>query len=221
MRKILLLEDRSQRQNDFLKTNNIQLNKYTVLDNKIDEKFISFMLKIKENEFDLNIYDVIIAHQSIFLNENRDVLGKLQNYCKKHKKALVLFSGGNETSYNNEDYEKLDLSSEEFYSKNLILFLEDFEKNNINIRILTFGNQWRLNIILSILEEINIFINMNKKEKVLFNSFKQRNRTFFNNIDTLNLELYNYQIVGNKIYLSEIMKLRDSIVTIIKDLVDE
>ena len=142
MRKILLIEDRSHRQKDFLRLSNINLNDYTdILDNKIDNKYEEFIKDIQNNSFDLSIYDVIIAHQSIFINDFKLILGKLKNYCKDNHKKLVLFSGGNETSYINDEYEELGLSSEDFYNQNLKLFLENFKQNKINIRILSFGNK--------------------------------------------------------------------------------
>lgn len=222
MRKILLIEDRAYRQNDFLKQIDINLDEYKdILDNKIDDKYIEFIKDIKNNNFDLSIYDVIIAHQSIFINEYKEILGKIKNYCKENNKALVLFSGGNETSYINDEYEELGLSSEVFYSQNLQLFLDDFRLNNINIRILTYGNRWKLNIMINILEQMNYFIDITSKEKVLHNVFERNNRVFFNNIDTLDINLYQYQKDGNKIYISEIIKLKDDILKHIKEMADE
>ena len=117
MRKILLIEDRSHRQKDFLRLSNINLNDYTdILDNKIDNKYEEFIKDIQNDSFDLSIYDVIIAHQSIFINDFKLILGKLKNYCKDNHKKLVLFSGGNETSYIDDEYEELGLSSEDFYN---------------------------------------------------------------------------------------------------------
>lgn len=222
MRKILLIEDRAYRQNDFLKQININLDEYKdILDNKIDDKYIEFIKDMKNNRFDLSIYDVIIAHQSIFINEYKEILGKIKNYCKENKKALVLFSGGNETSYMNDEYEELGLSSEVFYSQNLQLFLDDFRLNHINIRILTYGNRWKLNIMINILEQMNYFIDITSKERVLHNVFERNNRVFFNNINTLGIDLYQYKKDGNKIYISEIIKLRDDILKHIKEMADE
>ncbi|WP_121628763.1 hypothetical protein [Poseidonibacter antarcticus] len=220
MKKVLLIEDRPKRQKDFLESANIDLETYSdVLDNKIDSDFTNFMLKIKKDDFDLNIYEVVIAHQSIFINEDRVILGKLQSYCKKNKKSLVLFSGGNETSYSREDYELLHLSSEDFYSKNLILFLEDLRQDSINIRILSFGKQWKLNIILNILENVNIFIDNNADEDIDYDDFA--NKTKINLILGLDKKFYEMKIENNWVYLTEILKLRDSIINVVKELADE
>lgn len=220
MKKVLLIEDRPQRQKDFLKLSNIDLFKYSdILDNKINEDYEEFLAKIRANNFDLNVYDVIIAHQSIFVNEDKQILGKIQSYCKENSKALVLFSGGNETSYNIEDYEILYLSSEAFYSKNLILFLEDFEADNVNIRILTFGKQWKLNIILNILENVNIFIEENIDNDIDYDDFA--NKTKINLIFDLEENFYQMHREDNWIYLSEILKFRDSIINVIKEFINE
>lgn len=222
MRKILLIEDRSHRQNNFLEQVNINLDDYKdILDNKIDDKYDEFIKDMQRDNFDLSKYDVIIAHQTIFINEYKLILGKLKSYCKENHKALVLFSGGNGNSYINNGYEELGLSSEVLYSQNLKLFLDDFKLGNINIRILTYGTRWKLNIMLNILEQMNYFIKTTSKEKVLHNAFEINNRAFFNNIDILNIDLYQYRKEGNKVHLSEIVKLRDDILSHIKEMADE
>ena len=49
MRKILLIEDRSHRQKDFLRLSNINLNDYTdILDNKIDNKYEEFIKVLQD-----------------------------------------------------------------------------------------------------------------------------------------------------------------------------
>lgn len=221
MKKILLIEDRSHRQNDFLKQVNINLDNYKdILDNKIDDKYEEFINDIQSDNFDLSIYDVIIAHQSIFINEYKEILGKLKHHCKENHKALVLFSGGNETSYIYDSYEELGLSSEIFYSQNFKLFLDDFKLNNINIRILTFGNKWKLNIILNVLEKVNFFIDTNKDEDIDYDEFM--NSTKSDLLNNLNIDFYKMKLDGTWIdNRSEIIKLRDDILNHIKEMADE
>ncbi len=221
MRKILLIEDRSHRQKDFLRLSNINLNDYTdILDNKIDNKYEEFIKDIQNNSFDLSIYDVIIAHQSIFINDFKLILGKLKNYCKDNHKKLVLFSGGNETSYINDEYEELGLSSEDFYNQNLKLFLENFKQNKINIRILSFGNKWKLNIILNVLEKISLFIETNNDEDIDYDEFV--NNTKANLLNNLEIKFYQMKIdetwIDSK---SEILKLKEDLIEHIKVIADE
>ena len=221
MRKILLIEDRSHRQKDFLRLWNINLNDYTdILDNKIDNKYEEFIKDIQNDSFDLSIYDVIIAHQYIFINDFKLILGKLKNYCKDNHKKLVLFSGGNETSYINDEYEELGLSSEDFYSQNLKLFLENFKQNKINIRILSFGNKWKLNIILNVLEKISLFIETNNDEDIDYDEFV--NNTKANLLNNLEIKFYQMKIdetwIDSK---SEILKLKEDLIEHIKVIADE
>lgn len=221
MRKILLIEDRSHRQKDFLRLSNINLNDYTdILDNKIDNKYEEFIKDIQNDSFDLSIYDVIIAHQSIFINDFKLILGKLKNYCKDNHKKLVLFSGGNETSYINDEYEELGLSSEDFYSQNLKLFLENFKQNKINIRILSFGNKWKLNIILNVLEKISLFIDTNNDEDIDYDEFV--NNTKANLLNNLEIKFYQMKIdetwIDSK---SEILKLKEDLIEHIKVIANE
>jgi len=206
MKKILLIEDRPQRQNDFLKLSNIDLAKYEdFLDNKTDIDI----------DFDLSFYDVIIAHQSIFINERKEILGKIKKYCIENNKPLVLFSGNNEISYTHNEHEELVLNSKDIYSANLILFLEEFQKQSLNIRILAFGNKWKLNILLNVLEEINIFIEKNTDEDIDYDDFL--NKTKVHLIQELDIEFYQMNIEDNWVYLEEIIKFRDSVLESIQN----
>ena len=220
MRKILLIEDRTHRQNDFLKQVNINLDEYKgILDNKIDDKYEKFIKDMQSDSFDLSVYDVIIAHQSIFINEYKDILGKLKNHCKDNHKALVLFSGGNETSYMNDEYEELGLSSEVFYSQNLNLFLDDFKLKNINIRILTYGNNWKLNIMLNVLEKISFFLNENDDVDIDYDEFV--NDTKANMLNDLGIKFYTMIIENDEVLESEIRNLKNNILSHIKEMADE
>ena len=220
MRKILLIEDREHRQNYFLKQVNINLDDYKeILDNKIDDKYEEFIKDMQSDSFNLSVYDVIIAHQSIFINEYKKILGKLKNHCKDNHKALVLFSGGNGTSYIHDNYEELGLSSEVFYSQNLKLFLDDFELNNINIRILTYGNRWKLNIMLNILEKINFFLDKNNGEDIDYDEFLiDTEADMLNNLD---IKFYTMIIKNDEVLESEVIKLKDDILSHIKEMADE
>lgn len=221
MRKILLIEDRSHRQNDFVELSNINLESYhEILDNKIDEKYEEFIENIKNNNFDLSKYDVIIAHQSIFINDFKEILGKLKSYCKNNHKKLVLFSGGNEISYINDEYEELGLSSEDFYSKNFKIFLENFKQNKVNIRILAFGNKWKLNIMLNVLEKISLFVESHNDEDLDYDEFVNTTKAYL--LDDLEIKFYEMRVDGTWIdSKSEIIKLKNDLIDHIKTMADE
>ena len=219
MRKVLLIEDRAERQKDLLKSSDVNLKKHSdILDNMIEDKFENFIKDIKNNNFDLTSYDVIIAHQSIFIEDKRELLSIIKNSCKEGKK-LVLFSGDMEiSSYSNVEYEELVLSSKKLYSKNLELFLKEFEEGKINIRILTFGIYWKINIMLNVLEKINLFIEETSLDKkILYPKFLNEVDFHLMNDFLLNL----YPITDRWVELSQIIKLRDSLKTTIEELADE
>jgi len=221
MKKILLIEDREERQKNLLQLVNINLNKYkNILDNIIEDRFITFIKDINNNSFDFSPYDVIIAHQSIFIEDKRDILSKIRDACEKGKR-LVLFSGDKEiSSYSDSSYEELGLSSKKLYSKNLELFLEAFQKGEINIRIIAFGTHWKANIMLNVLEKINLFIETNSDEDIDYDEFL--NTTGFLSMNNIDIELYKMKLDDNWVdNISEIIKLRDSLKTIIKELADE
>ena len=221
MRKVLLIEDREQRQKDLLKSSDVSLEKYNdILDNMIENRFKTFIENIRNSSFDLTPYDVIIAHQSIFIEDKREVLSIIKNSCKEGKK-LVLFSGDKEiSSYSNSGYEELGLSSKQLYSKNLELFLQECQKGEVNIRILAFGTHWKANIMLNVLEKINLFIETNSDEDIDYDEFL--NKTGFLSIDNIDIELYKMKLDDNWIdNISEIIKLRDSLKTIVEEFANE
>ena len=156
MKKVLLIEDRYKRQRLFSQQTGIELEKYSdILDNCIEDKYNAFLNEMLIGDFDLSPYDIIITHKSAFGDDNDNVLKKLQEHCKKHSKPLVLFSGGIVGNYyNSEVYEVMELNSKTFYSQNLILFLDAIKEQNENLLMLSYGRQWKLNIILNV-----IFVN--------------------------------------------------------------
>lgn len=221
MKKILLLEDRGQRQMDLLNKANVDISQYNhVLENIIGKKYSEFIEKIKSDSFDLFPYGVIIAHDSIFSgDENRNILIKLKNYCKATNASLVLFSGGISNAYINEEYEELSLISTDLYSLNLKLFLDEFQKGNKNVLILSYGKHWKLNIILNILEKVSLFLEKNNDQDIDYDEFK--NFTHSNLIENLDIKLYEMDVENNWIYRTEIVKFHNDILKHIKDMVDE
>lgn len=174
MSKILLIEDRSARQKFFKEDTKINLDKYSdILDNAIDSKYDTVYNDLKTELFDFDNYEVLISHKSAYNEDNSAILHRLENYCKSNSKKLVLFSGGIDSIYHYKDgdYEHLELNSKLFYSHNLELFLGDFKKNNFNILSLAYGKQWKLNIMLEILEKINLYIEQNDKEINFYKKF--------------------------------------------------
>ena len=141
MKKILLIEDRLERQKLFMDDTKIDLTSYSdILDNITDNKYKILLEQLKNDTFNFDAYETIISHKSAFHDDNRSILNKIKNHCKFGEKQLVLFSGGITANYyDNAEYEFMELNSKIFYSNNLKLFLEDARKNKPNLLILSFG----------------------------------------------------------------------------------
>jgi hypothetical protein len=160
MKKILLVEDRPQRQQNFLEKQVIDLTQMNdILVNCTDEVHRHLIEDIKTETIDWNQYSTIIIHRSGF---SQEILDKLKEFCQTNSLKLVFFSGGiSSTFYMVQPYEFLQLNSKELYTKNLKLFLETNENNLLQ---LAYGEEWEVNILLNKLEKINKFIEDNKIE---------------------------------------------------------
>lgn len=214
MKKILLIEDRPERQKLFMGDTKIDLTSYSdILDNITDNKYKTLLEELKNNTFNFDEYETIISHKSAFDDDNRLILNKIKNHCKASKKQLIFFSGGISANYyDNTEYEFMELNSKVFYSKHLKLFLEDARKNKPNILILSYGNKWKLDTLLNVIEKINYFINTNNEEDILYTEFE--NKTDLNYLS--NFDYYKPKIEDDWIDLEEIKKVKNSIETHIK-----
>ncbi len=212
MKKVLLIEDRYKRQRLFRQQTGIELEKYSdILNNCIEDKYNAFLNEMFLGNFDLSSYNIIITHKSAFGDDNDVILKKLKKHCKRYTIPLVLFSGGIVGNYYNSDvYEVLELNSKTFYSQNLILFLEAIKEQNENLLMLSYGKQWKLNIILNVIESLNLYIDT---EDVLLRKY----------VDISSLEPIN--IVCDTIDLKDKMKkiitFRDCLLNIVRDAADE
>ena len=213
MKKILLIEDRTTRQRRFANKTGIKLDKYSnILDNCIDDKYNAILSEMRQDNFDFSSYDIIVSHKSIFSDEsNSDILRKIEDHCKTYKKSLVLFSGGIDGSYyNNEIYEILELNSKTFYSRNLTLFLDAVKKEKNNLLMLSYGEHWKLNILLNVLENLNLYIDTADSE--LFKDID------LDRLEQIDIVCGNLDINDN---MEKVVASRDSLVDIIKGLTDE
>lgn len=149
MKKILLIEDRTERQKKFTEETDFDFDNYTeILDNKT--------ILNKES---LEGYSTIITHRSAFGKDNKNTLDFLKDYCADSKVNLVFFSGGiTATYYTQSTFEFLLLNSKSFYGSNLKLFLEEAKNSEPNLLLLAYGENWQVNIMLNTLSKINLFI---------------------------------------------------------------
>jgi len=194
MKKILLIEDRADRQELFLKNTQIDLTEYgDILDNTVEKQ---------NNSFDFEEYSTIIIHKSAFDSQK---MYDIEKVCKENKIVLILFSGGNILNYYNVEngFKKLELNSKDFYSNNLKLFLDNYKrKEEIEPLILSYGEKWKLNILLKLLENINIFIANSKSEDIIYDEFVDK--TSFNLIEKFKIDYPKPKIEDGWVYLKEI-----------------
>lgn len=213
MRKILLIEDVISRQNSFMKERSFTLEAYAdILDNAIGEKYQDIASALKKNDFDFDAYAMIIAHKSAFESDVGVMIERLKAYCKERDTPLVFFSGGTQNYYNNTHNEYLELETKYFYSNNLKLFLESYKEGKENILMLTYGEKWVANTVLNILEKINLYLNENSGEKILYDKFKSKTE-----VDKLKNIDYSFYYIDKKwAKRDEIIKLRDDILRYIQ-----
>lgn len=157
--KILLIEDRIERQRLFSQDTGFDFNKYIeIVDNRPSL-----------DDVELSMYSTIICHRSAFGESDDNILDRLKDHCKKTKTQLVFFSGGiSSTFYSQTSYEFLLLNSKSFYSQNLEFYLDEVLKNSIsNLGIMAYGKNWKINLMLDVLSKVNMFISQNiNKEKI-------------------------------------------------------
>jgi len=217
MKKILLIEDVSDRQNEFMSHLDFSLTSYSdILKNSIGDKYIDVAKSLKNDTFNFDDYEIIITHKSAFEDQTNTIISKLELYCEKTKTPLVLFSGGVSDYYNNSKYEHLQLNSKDFYSQHLKLFLDEYKNGNINLMILSYGNKWKILVLLNVLEKINLFLNKMKEEDIVYDSFK--NLTQLNHLNNVQYSFYSMNIEDGWVYKEEIYKIRDSISQYIKEI---
>lgn len=215
MKKILLVEDRPQRQQNFLEKQSIDLTQmHDRLVNCAEEVHQYLIEDIKNEDIDWNQYSTIIIHRSGF---EQEILDKLKEFSQLNSLKLVFFSGAiSSTFYMAQPYEFLQLNSKELYTKNLKLFLETNENNLLQ---LAYGEEWEVNILLNKLEKINKFIEDDKLdekrdgENALYSEFSEKI-----NIDLLQSLIEDLTIEEGKtvIKIEEIERISKKILSKIK-----
>lgn len=167
----------------------------------------------------MNKYDIIISHKSAYEDKNSEVLSILENHCKQYNKPLVYFSGGIVSNYyKKNEFNLLVLNSKTFYSQNLKIFLNAFKSDDDNIFMLCYGNRWKINIVLNVLENVNLFIENNKSEQIKYNKFRKLIPEELQQID------YPFHIIEpqeNKVSKNQIKDLKNSLISFIKEATDE
>ena len=220
MKKILLIEDRQGRQQLFMNHTNIDLNDYSdILDNRIGQSYDEVYEYLKNYKFHFDDYSMVIVHKSAFNGDTQKIIYNIENECKGRAIPLVLFSGGITANYYEEEknFKKLELNSKDFYSQNLKMFLENYKKNGkTELLMLSYGEKWKLDIVLNCMEKINIFIETHKNEEdILYDEFVTY--TDFHLLESLKIKYSKPTIENGWIYLSELKKIALDIKLYIKE----
>jgi hypothetical protein len=159
MKKILLLEDRQERQLQFLPNHEEDLKELESLPHLEMIKGQAFTKFIEElaAEADLSKllnYDLLIFHRSAIAKKG--LVSKINEYVQKNKKSLIYFSGGiTQNVYSQLDYPFLLINSKDLYSNRLILFLRKFSTENIKLLWILYGDNWQLTYLLKYRELLN------------------------------------------------------------------
>lgn len=210
MKKILLIEDRQERQKKFLNYTNIDLKAYSdMIENIIGGAYDNLYESLKNGKINFDNYSMVIAHKSAFNGDTQEILYGIEKECKKRAIPLVLFSGGITANYYEEEknFKKLELNSKDFYSQNLQLFLNNYRENGkIELLMLSYGKRWKLDIVLNCMEKINLFIETHKNEEdILYDEFVIH--TNFHILESLKIKYEEPSIENGWLYLSELKKM--------------
>lgn len=110
-----------------------------------DEYFLKFE---KENLDDFMDYDIFFMHKSKISREGHK---NLDQFCRKHGKSIIYFSGGlTGVTFINDGYPCLNINSSIFYSSRLIDFLEKNKNTATNILEVAYGQKWQLSNLLKL-----------------------------------------------------------------------
>lgn len=158
--KILLIEDRIVRKELFEQRLNVDLNQYAFLKQISPEEYKNIKYFLQNTDISVfNAVDLIITHKSAFTIKEQDILATVG-------KPIIYFSGGISQSFYSEfPFPCLHINSSDFYSQNFIEFLDQIKiTGQLELLILQFGTNWRLNLLLSTRDKICqlLYRNMNK-----------------------------------------------------------
>lgn len=148
MKKIILIEDRLERQKQFMSETQIkELSTLIELDLRNLGRAIIEDINDSKISLSLEESDLLIFHRSVLNNKG---IQTLFDYCQKNKKDLILFSGGiSQVTYNGEKFQFLVINSKNFYNDNLIQFINEYKKGEVQSLLqLIYGEKWKLAALL-------------------------------------------------------------------------
>lgn len=162
MKKIILFENRPERQRLYLKYSENGQNDLDTFQSltKYDDQHDAL---ISKNDFEfLSDFDLIIFHRSYLVEfKNGSKLTPIYSFCKENSKDLVLFTGGvNGSTYyqeNNFKFQSLTISAKEFYL-NILDFLNAYIESDTRkcLLELKYGSKWKIEYMLQLRELLTI-----------------------------------------------------------------
>lgn len=156
MKKIVLVEDRVERQGKFTTDLGFDLNNLDNLTNICGgEAYDEFKNKIFQGTaFDK--YDIIMIHRSALSTEEQS---RLTEVIRNQPKTLILFSGGISSislkEFGKNKGQLLTINVKDFYRKSLLSFINTPDPN---IQQLAFGDNWKVNIQATLLEKLSYYL---------------------------------------------------------------
>jgi hypothetical protein len=193
--KIILIEDRVIRKELFLERSAIDLSQYSFLREITAQELKQLKLDINNGDYMsfLGEFDLIVTHKSAFTLNQQDVLAS-------SGKSIIYFSGGiSQSFYLEYPFPCLHINSSDFYSNNLMDFLNNIKDNGkIEMLILQFGTKWKLNLLLSTRDKIKQLLYKNFMMDLFPEDFN----------DILNDKLLT--LISSNQLKSNILKIRES-----------
>lgn len=153
-KRIVLVEDRVERQKKFALEYAIDLNVQPYLKNICGgQEFDDFKQLISEKKA-FDSFDVIMIHRSALTTNERQILVEKLN---ENEKILVFFSGGI-SSISLQEFKKgklLTINVKDFYNGHLVNVVNELP---FNVYRLAFGNYWQINMEAVFLENLSYYI---------------------------------------------------------------
>lgn len=148
--KIVLIEDRTERQRRLLSPFGLTVNDLLQKEGLDAGEFRIYLDSLENEKMEIfDEYDLIMGHKTA-LGSNSS---RLIEYCEKERKDLILFSGGvssstflsmNKKQSDDKECAYLQVSDVQFYSKHLIPFIEKYLKGDFESLIeIKEGENWR------------------------------------------------------------------------------
>ncbi len=157
MKKILLIDDETDKQNSLLEQYGIDFTKYMdILDNLTGEESMAFFIGLDMDDESFLQYKVWIIHQTLF-NKLKGMKRRVERFCKQNTIQLVLFSGSVSTVMIKPKTGLLKMSRDDLY-KNLTYFLEHSKSNEPQLEILGFGDNWIVPLLSNVEDSIEKFL---------------------------------------------------------------